>query len=591
MGSVSQKSSEPIEKAAQLYAEMRRRGLHLRRGNGRDDALLAKLCSAIGCPDTNLAKFLKQEDRSAAWFLKEFLGVAAPFARMFHEIWQFLATEGAPKASERIRIRFGFDEDGPEDIDLEQFREYARAARQLATQVQVGHWSREAMWKLFDLARIIELPAAYNPPRYVPGKPYALPDVPHAGDAFQAMVARVRDLCQSIIDDDAEAEAPKFAKDFLEESWEGEGARSTRLAILLTDLLPSWRAIFESPDAVPLNRRLAAVEFFDSEIQPLIKNTVEEGAIPDLAPLESLSLPFWVHRWHTYEVWTTITTLQALRDYSPKLRIQDSRIPIDGHETAIVADLVSSSHPESCVVLQLETPYKKGRRRAIKPDLSICFDQSLEKESRALVVEYKQRTKLSTAHAREVAKAYLGGSPSAAGLAILNYDATPPVPGLAPAAVLLDKVQPGHVHVGAYARFVREKMREAGIEPSFKDVLVLLDVSSSMENAYREAGAREALQALARWRRAGLRVLAFNDGLVDDHVLDESETGLRCWGGTRLPRALSEAFQRFGRPSALLLVTDGGYEKPVAALGTVKLVRECTPQALLKDLEWVKRPA
>ncbi len=43
---------------SELYREIKRRGLELRRGNGRDDALLEALTKRLGCPDDQLQEFL-----------------------------------------------------------------------------------------------------------------------------------------------------------------------------------------------------------------------------------------------------------------------------------------------------------------------------------------------------------------------------------------------------------------------------------------------------------------------------------------------------------------------------------------------------
>ena len=100
--------------------------------------------------------------------------------------------------------------------------------------------------------------------------------------------------------------------------------------------------------------------------------------------------------------------------------------PIDGYHPAVVADVWAKDYEKACVSIQVQTPYKLGRRTAIKPDLRVCFsDQYDDVNQTAAIVEYKQRIRLSQVEVAEVAKAYSGGSPNCGGVVILNYDSVP----------------------------------------------------------------------------------------------------------------------------------------------------------------------
>jgi hypothetical protein len=96
MGSAGGRSRKAIiETAFELYAELKRRGLHLRQhGNGRDGSLLRELCDAVGCPDDQLQLYLQDTPLPAAELLQAFVDAAAPFARMYQEIWAYLDTSG-----------------------------------------------------------------------------------------------------------------------------------------------------------------------------------------------------------------------------------------------------------------------------------------------------------------------------------------------------------------------------------------------------------------------------------------------------------------------------------------------------------------
>lgn len=118
---------EPIRTAASFYREMKRRGLHLRRGKGRDDALLTNLSNRIGCPDMNVQSFLDKSGMPAEEFVLHFMELAQPFALMFKEIWEYLSAYTAYKTSESIAVRFGFpEENNPTVVTLNQFRRYVQ---------------------------------------------------------------------------------------------------------------------------------------------------------------------------------------------------------------------------------------------------------------------------------------------------------------------------------------------------------------------------------------------------------------------------------------------------------------------------------
>jgi hypothetical protein len=146
---------KPIETASELYREIKRRGLHLRDENGRDSALLQELGGKIGCPDTRLQKFLDASDFSAEFFLRIFLQLVAPFARMFQEIWDYLNREGAPKATETIAVRFGFEDSKDTcSIDLDQFRRYVETAQHVIAAVTTRIWPYKALHGLFGVAKL-----------------------------------------------------------------------------------------------------------------------------------------------------------------------------------------------------------------------------------------------------------------------------------------------------------------------------------------------------------------------------------------------------------------------------------------------------
>jgi hypothetical protein len=97
-----------LKSGAELYAEMSRRGLEIRKVDGRDDGLFQQLRQDLNCPNERLMDFLRESNISAKRFLITFLNIVKPFSQMFAEIWTYLSLHYAPKAAEAVSIRFGF---------------------------------------------------------------------------------------------------------------------------------------------------------------------------------------------------------------------------------------------------------------------------------------------------------------------------------------------------------------------------------------------------------------------------------------------------------------------------------------------------
>jgi len=591
----------PIETAGDLYREIKRRGLHLRDKNGRDNALLRELGSKIGCPNTRLQRFLDASDLSAEAFLRVFLNLAAPFARMFQEIWDYLNREVAPRATETISVRFGFEGTKEQcSIDLEQFRRYVETSQHVIASVTTRLWPSEALHGLFSVGRtLLETERAFTwrsndkYARYEPGKPYDLPIVSSSGHPFDEVVKSVRSVFQDIIDGYADEQSQRNSIRRLPEVREDEPTGTDRPSLqqpayLLTDLLPSWYPILIRCGDFSTSAKNAALREYERSVKPSLEVGTGTAEVPLLQALDILDLPFWRHRWHTYEVWATILTLRALDDYKPALLTNHGYCPIDGYSAATVADLTARDRPMACVAVQVETPFRQGRRKAIKPDLRVCSGEPLSIENTAGVVEFKQRSRIDTNALAEMGVAYHKGCPNSGGVLILNYDTTGTFVSLPPQCHLIEGVEPlNRSAIDVFRQRLSEILLTAGLEPIKEAITVLLDVSSSMGNSYQDGEVQGFLRALLSMRR--VRILRFNNGLIEGGDLDATTIEvLRTSGGTELGRALSDIESLFGLPDKLLVVTDGGHDHPTDALSRISDVRECQPKEIGMHLDWLK---
>jgi hypothetical protein len=590
----------PIESGAELYREMGNRGLHLRQENGRDNALIAELAALIRCPDEQLMRHLKRTRMSAEDFLKAFLKVTQPFAMMFQEIWRHMSKARAPVANETVLVRFGFDKDDSTSVDLEQFRVFSATIQRVMRQVLSTHWNREALDALFGLCKIISEDKWLRPLKswddYKCGYPYEFLALPAPADEFEKLVATVHQLFQKIVDDYVRtsdtAEETRGIPELQEVDGSGEEDEELRHAArLLHDLLPCWIGVFDRVQVIPAEVRARAVKYHRSTILPLLRARRVPREVLIREALDMLELPFWQHRWHTYEVWASVATLAGLADFRPRSRVVEGRLPLDGYSREVIADLTASDHDSACVVIQLETEFRRGKRFAIKPDLSVCFDDAMTAESRAAVVEFKQRQRLTESHATSVGQDYYEGSPKAGGVIILNYD-DPPITGEMPEhVVLVQRFRPDRPEqVRSFETELAGCLHRAGLEPPRGLSVALLDVSASMGNRYRAPGVQDALRMLAamQW----IKILRFNDGLLPGGDMDQNDIAkLATSGGTDLANSLEQAAESFGEPDTLLLVTDGGYGDPGSWLTRIRKVRECGPEDLMDALDWLREPA
>jgi hypothetical protein len=557
-----QETNEVIDSAYKLYQKIRDdRGLDIRGGNGRDDILYQELQDLIGCQDENIADFLREENRSADWLLRQFLQLAAPFARMFTEIWDFLSSEKAPKVTEDLRVEFGFDGDEITEVDMEQFREWTETARKISVGANVAYWSNEAVHELFELKDSVEVESPHGS-RYRRGESYKLPFVEtHHGDNFENHTRRIRNLFQQIIDERAQ-------KDDSHNSAFGVNDPEMPL-VNLTDLLPGWEPIIKNHHIVSDEDRRQAEQYFREHIEPKLETESIDVYLNYQSPLDILRLPFWEKRWHTYEIWMTVQTIEALENYGPEVRIDNGRIPIDGRDEAVLADLERINDCEACIVSELRTPYVTEEREAIQPDLSICrtveldersqpiSTKQLDEEHRVVIIEYKQHETLSPAHAEERAESYLNGSPEAVGLVMVNYDKPTDV-NLPAKAELIGNVCPGSPKVRRYQEAIQELVTEVELFNPPQRWTVLLDVSGSMGEIYKEQEVKDDLRNLLDLGSLNLEVYEFNSGLTQNPRVPASDIkmGLRTGNGTDVEAAIEELCDRYDEPENLMVVTD-----------------------------------
>jgi len=565
-----------IESADELYSEISRRGLEIRKEDGRDNSLFRQLCHDLGCPNDQLMAFLKKSNFSAKRFLITFLNIVKPFSQMFAEIWSYLSSNYAPKAGEAVSLRYGFpDSEEAQTIDLEQFRRYAEMTQKVETTLQSTIWPAQAFSQLFLLADKLLDQDKQNDVRtvgYRTGDNLQLPSINVISTEMDEVIRDIRNLFQRIIDDYRVEEQKREGQETNEPL--------TNAASALTDLMPIWYLIFTTISSISEKNKKNAYTFYNQQIKPHLLNINEMGLLEVKTALDVLDLPFWKHRWHTYEIWCTITVLDALGPLMPETRIVDGRIPLDGYRREVIAYLRKSSHPKACIVIQEQTDIVIGDRQAMKPDLRICFsDVHGDKDNTAAAIEFKQRKDITLAHVEGVLLRYKAGAPRSGGTVIANFD----MPGLKlklpDDCYYFEGVQPGNPkQVDNFTSELLHILQRINFD-KFGNNVVLLDISSSMGNLYESPVVNNSLKMIEYTKRA--QVFCFNDELKE---VDLSRS-ITTEGGTELPKSLRQLIHKVGKIDRLLIVSDQGYKLPRDLLTGIAY-RECMPDQVAGQLSW-----
>ncbi|MGA8537359.1 MAG: hypothetical protein WB789_08210 [Thermoplasmata archaeon] len=587
-----------MKTAAELYGALRNRGLDLKPDRGRDVALERDLCRAVGCPENGLDEFLRSSKMTAEDLLERILLVVQPFSQMFEEIWSYLAAISATRTTETLTIQL--DPTGKTTpVNLESFRKQLNQVKAAFSPVDVKLLTPQILHKFFDLERIIREGLPENTPGpslgYRRGQRLRLP-VPSSGaDDFGRVLSWTKRAFQWIIDEYANELEVRNELRTVPELKVTTAPPDTHFASLedaaqmLTDLVPGWALVFLFASEVAVSPRTEAVTFFDNEIASKIHTARNDKVEWINKTLDVLELPFWKHRWQTYEVWSTIVVLNELAFLGPIPIVNGHRVAIDGYLPGIVASLRSRQYPNACVAVRIRTKPAPGTPYDIQPDLRICSEDPSVPASTVAVVEFKQRARLTKEHVEEVCTKYVGGTPDSGGVLVLNYDDSGVRPNLPPQSVLIEGVHPGNRPALDLVRSnLLDAVSKAKAPLQGLCLVLLLDVSSSMGDAYEKPEVQVALGSAVS--DSFVHIYRFNAGLVPGGDLRGSPMSkhLQTSGGTELGKALDDLAREGIAADRLLIVTDGDHDHPKSQLSRIPAVRECEPNEIGAALTWLR---
>jgi hypothetical protein len=593
-----------ISTAGDLYREIKRRGLELRGGDGRDDALYSELIGNLKMPSKfkNLQEFLDKDSISIETFVEAFLTLVAPFAQMYQYIYSSMRKYGGRKASESIRMIFDF-ENFKMDFDLENFKEEIRIIQKATIRKKYQLWNQDALRLLFEYIRKLTSNVPISGQHfwkdydyYRVGKPFQIPPVPLVSTKLHEQVSSIREIFTSIIDTLVELEnvpktndprAEKIAilrettddRDDINLHDEHEIVTIRGMGYLLTDLMPGFRELLSKMNDPNYEKNAGkdriqnAIDYFDEKITPQLKQTARNVEANVELLFEILNLPMWKYRWFVYEVWCSLQAVDALESYNSCLSIVDDKLTIDqGKRWSELAQFESNVGDGKLFCQAYVETQKVFGRKAIMPDLVISTDlsHSTPNPEIKILIEFKQRVSYSHSQLLNLINDYDKGSPQSVLNLFVNYDLFPNVPDKDIAtqqkSILLSNMNPKFPEqIKKYKRLIVDSLEKSQIYPLAPQIdAILLDVSSSMGSEYHKNDSYHILEEIIN-EVVGVKIFYFNDDLIDpnaispEHLTSFSRIQSMIRGGTSLEKTLRTLRQKFPEVNKVLLVTDGGY--------------------------------
>jgi hypothetical protein len=540
-----------ISDALTVWDEICNRGLEPGKEE-RDEALLHDLKERLDLGEGQIREEIIEKHVEVEELVYALFSISEPFAKMYAEIYNIMQRFNALRAKESILVKFDFSFPGGKlDFDLSKFKERYEILTKLR---ELGYfWTYNDLGKLFKLYTIIDLPFIAGP-LYRRNIQFELPEVPNFRGDLHDILVKVRHAVQSTIEN--------------VDYWTGIDPSDPlhNFYSLLTDLVPGLQSILmQDPKTlanVPSDRGKKAKEYFFNEVWNKLQVRETKKLVKEL--IDALNLPFWKYRWYLYEVWATMQTIDALSESEVLLKLDSGgALSVDRGKTTEIATIKTNRGPLR-LVAQLQTPLAGLHgRKAVQPDLRICEDPIEDPNSTRLVVELKQRQRMTSDYLSEIVTAYEQGCPNSLRNFVLNYDSlSPKLKMLATTRTsIVGDLNPSHEDlVKEYKDDVLAQFIRAGYLAYKRFDVIMFDISSSMQGRYEEANVQHLIkEVLIKNRRS--RVFLFNTRLIEpasndpDRLVEELK---RNEGGTELEPCLMRLLE-LGDARRILLVTDSGY--------------------------------
>jgi hypothetical protein len=362
--------------------------------------------------------------------------------------------------------------------------------------------------------------------------------------------------------------------------------------VVLTDLVPALLRILLQDAArlanIKPHKAKEAIEYFEEEIWSKLQFRIKEEVVKEL--LDVLNLPFWKYRWYLYEVWATMHTIDAFTDYNISFNVDSSgTLAVDRGRTTAIAT-INTNKGDLKFIAQLKTPVAGMRKRkSIKPDLRVCVEPVENPDNTLLLVELKQRKKMTPKYLSEIIAAYEKGCPKSVQNYFLNYDELSPKCNTLTTmrTQLVGDFNTSHpALISWYKKDIVKHIINLGYGPEKQFDAILFDISGSMAGRYDSAEVQEAIKTLLLNNRQSL-IFLFNVQLIEPKAKDPlaiAELLKNTWGETELEPCLKQLLSNFKDIKRILVITDGEYGI-APSLSKFEVVQcQPTPQEILRIL-------
>lgn len=574
-----------LKSTVELYELISRENLDLRRGIGRDDALLRQLATKLELdPNKPISEQLETKKVPLEIFVQAFFSMAEPFAKMMGNIYSNMERQRARLATFSIKMKFSFQKATEElEFDLKHFREWQSVYEKIRGAFTISLWSQNDISMLYSPIRTLRniygesydwqqtQTKRYSSPLPEPRILYTDPEWTSLRQLRDVM-EQLRKIASEETDEHSKALSALTNKHEKEEKRLIE-RDSSRIRSMLSDLWPGLFALLSKLEASmstkPLTQDgLSALQEIHQVLENVQKTRVNGQALAR-SLVEFLRLPFWKYRWRVYEIWVMLEIIECLDEYNMTLELVGDRWNIEEQKVAKAAHF--EDHNGNCyevwtqLTTPVGTPYKK---KHIMPDIRFCRHDPTIPQNTLLLVECKQRRSMKPQDLEDLIEDYKRGANQSILNLFVDYDKFPIISPQIPPTELLSNVNPTHPStVQDFKDRVKKALIDNGIEPSVLQFdAILFDVSSSMRGRYTDTKINEACKELLL-KNPRSKILFFSNNLLSTEELSSrslvSELNEMTDGGTNLDKALRELHAEYLDIKTVAIVTDGGYDSTV----------------------------
>jgi hypothetical protein len=405
---------------------------------------------------TDLDTLLKKTSVSVEDFLIAFFTVVQPFAEMLVDLLRFFEEAKANQGKENLRVKFNFDKDLPPlSFDLEHFRKWQEAWRQVTGTFVVNIWNSNSLWGLNGVlrsrdVRVGDVSVQTWLAEYYEGSnrrgawPAVEPPPPRSGVRdLDLLLEKVWRVWRTVVRESVRYGTPRedlrrvrypnsgvaAAEEEGEERWPGfllAGLDSDHWA---GSLIEGMYTKAEYISRVLPGAREAEAHALSAELSKVLDTlptTEITGSTMERTLEDFLNLPVWQRRYEVYSAWIVTQIVDALRDQNVVIHSVDGELLFEfkGTHLATFGTFPDNLHLMAEVRTPLSNPLGFGRKKGMQPDYSVFTSPITSPKSSVLEVECKQYLVASRKKFAQALTDYANGRPNAE-VILVNYGSAP----------------------------------------------------------------------------------------------------------------------------------------------------------------------